>query len=69
VGTDDEGDKCDGRDVVPTASRRQWATTELVRFYLGTRYIDEYEDEDGDDANEEEEAMQAHDGSTQNVKD
>ena len=40
-------------------------------FDLGTSYIDGYECEDGDDADtdDEEEALQADDGSTQNVDD
>jgi hypothetical protein len=36
---------------------------------MGTRDVDGYEVEDGDDADEEEEASQAEDGSTQNVQD
>jgi hypothetical protein len=58
-------------NVIPTASRRRRAATELERFDLGTSDVDGYEGEDGDDADadEEEEASQAHDGSTQNVED
>ena len=45
--------------------------TELERFDLATSDVDRYEGEDGDDAyaDEEEEASQAGDGSTQNVED
>jgi hypothetical protein len=65
---EDEGDQS---DVIPTASRRRWAATELKRFDLGTSDVDRYEGEDGDDADpdEEEEASEADDGSTQNVED
>jgi hypothetical protein len=44
---------------------------ELERFDPGTSDGDGYEGEDGDNAdlNEEEEASQGDDGSTQNVKD
>jgi len=47
--------------------------TELKRFDLGTSDVDGYEGEDGDDADvdadEEEEALQTDDRSTQNVED
>jgi len=68
---EDEGHESDMRDAIPTASRRRWPTTELDRFDLGTSDVDGYEGEDGDDAyaDEEEEASQANDGSTQNVED
>jgi len=64
----DEGDKS---DAIPTASLRRRAVTELERFDLGTSDVDGYEGEDGDDADadEGEEALQAEDGSTQNVED
>jgi hypothetical protein len=62
----DEGDES---NVIPAASRRRCAATELERFDLGTRDVDRYEGEDGDNADEEEEASQADDGSTQNVED
>jgi len=60
---EDEGDES---DAIPTASRRRRAATELERFDLGTRDVDGYEGEDGDDADadEEEEPSQAEDGST-----
>jgi hypothetical protein len=63
---EDEGDES---DVIPTASWRRRAETELERFDLGTSDVDGYEGEDGDNADEEEEASQADDGSTQNVED
>jgi hypothetical protein len=43
--------------------------TELEWFDVGTSDVDRYEGEDGDDADEEEEASQVDDGSTQNVED
>jgi hypothetical protein len=70
---EDEGDESDKGDAIPTACRRQWAATELERFGLGTSDVDGCEGEDGDDADsdaeEEEAASQADDGSTQNVED
>jgi hypothetical protein len=65
---EDEGDES---DAIPTASRRRRATTELERFHLETSDVDGYEGEDGDvaDADEQEEASQTEDGSTQNVED
>jgi len=68
---EDEGDDSDVRDAITTASRRRWPTTELEGFDLGASDVDGYEGEDGDDAyaDEEEEASQANDGSTQNVDD
>jgi len=66
-----EGDDSDVRDAIPTASRRRRPATELERFALGTTDVDGYGGEDGDNAyaDEEEEASQADDGSTQNVED
>jgi len=61
-----EGDES---DAIPTASQRRQAATELERFDLGTSDVDGYEGADGDDADEEEVASQADDGSTQNVED
>jgi len=68
---EDEGDESDVRDAIPTTSRRQRSVTQLERFDLGTSDVDGYEGEDGDDAyaDEEEEASEADDGSTQNVED
>jgi hypothetical protein len=67
----DEGDEIDKSDVIPTASRRQRATTDLERFDLETSDVDGYEGDDGDDADadEEEEASQANDGLTQTLED
>jgi len=67
----DEGDESDVRNAIPTASRRRRPATELERFNLRTSDVDGYEGEDGNDAyaDEEEEASQADDGSTQNVED
>jgi hypothetical protein len=67
----DEGDESEDRDAILTASRRQRPMTELERFDLGTSDVDGYQDKDGDDAdvNEEQEASQADDGTTQNVED
>jgi len=70
-GSGDFEDEGDESDVIPTASRRRRAATELESFDLGTCDVDGYEGKDGDDvdADEEEEASQADDGSTQNVED
>jgi hypothetical protein len=65
----DEGDESNERDAMPTASLRQWATTELVMFDRGTRDVDGLEGEDGDDADRAEEALHDDDRSTQNVED
>jgi len=67
---DNEGDKIDENNDIPTASRRQQAAAELERFDLGTSDIDRYEADDGDDADadEEEDTSQADDGSTQNLE-
>jgi len=70
---EDKGDESKARDAIPTASRRQRPSTKLEMFDLGTSDVDGYEGEDSDDADanadEEEEAWQADDGSTQNVED
>jgi len=68
------GDFEDGRDesnVIPTASRRRPAASELNRFHLGPCDVNGYESDDGGDldADVEQEASQADDGSTQNVED
>jgi len=69
---DDQGDKRDECDAIPTASRQRRPVTQLVRFDMGTSAVDGYEGEDGADADadadEDEEASQADDGSTQNVE-
>ena len=70
---EDEGAESAQRDAIPTASRRQQPTTELGRLHLGITDVDRYEGEHGDDtdavADEEEEASQPDDRSTQNVED
>jgi len=68
---EDEGDESDERDAIPTARGRRLSVTELERFDLGTSDVDGYEGDDGDyaDADQEEEAWLANDGSTQNVED
>jgi len=68
---EDEGDESDEHDTITTACWRRQPVTELERFDLGTSDVDWYEGKDGDDAyvDEEEEASQADDGSTQNVGD
>jgi hypothetical protein len=70
-GSEDFEDEGDTSDAIPTASRRRRAATELERFDLGTKHVDGNEGKDGDGAaaNEEEQASQADDGSTQNVED
>ena len=63
---DDEGDEVDEGNVFSTVSRQWRATTELERFHLGTSDVNWYEGDDGNDADadEEDEASQANDGST-----
>jgi hypothetical protein len=55
-----------------TPSRQRRPAAALERFDLVTSDVDGYEGEDGDDvdgdADEEEDASLAHDGSTQNVE-
>jgi hypothetical protein len=71
VGSGDFADDGDKSDAIPTTSRRRRAATELERFDMGTSDVDGSESEDGNDADAdvEEEASQADDGSTQNVED
>jgi hypothetical protein len=73
VDFEDEVDETDERNDIPTASRRRRPATGLERFDLGTSHLDGYEGEDGDDADAdadgEAEALQANDGSTQDVED
>ena len=59
------------RKAITTASQRRQPTTDLQRFDLGTSDVDGYEGNDGNDADadEEEDASLADDGSTQNVED
>jgi hypothetical protein len=67
---EDEGDKCDKHDAIPTASWRQRPATELKWFGLGTSDVHQYGAEDGNDvdADEQEQPSQADDGSMQNVQ-
>jgi hypothetical protein len=60
---DTEGQQIAESDGIPTAIRQRRATTELARFDLGTRHVDVYEGDDGDDADadEKEEVSQADD--------
>jgi hypothetical protein len=63
----------DQRDAIPTPSRQRWHATELEGLDLGTSDVDWYKGEDGDNvdagADEDEEASEADDGSTQNGED
>jgi len=70
VGSGDFEDERDEGNAIPTASWRQRAVTKLERVDLVTSDVNRYEGEDGDDGdvNEEEEASQDNDGSTQNVE-
>jgi hypothetical protein len=61
---EDEGDQSDDCNAIANASWPRWGATVLEMFDLGTRVVDLYDVEDGDNADEEEEAAQAHDGST-----
>jgi len=61
---DDEADKSDKRNAILTASHRLWAATGLERFDLGSSDVDGYEVKDAHNADEEEDASQADDGST-----
>jgi hypothetical protein len=65
---EDEGDESDKCDSFPSANRRRRATTELKRINLETSDVDGYEGEDCNNVDEEEEALQADDGSMQNVE-
>jgi len=70
---DNEGDECDDRVAIPTASRRRRPATEIESFDLGTSDVDGSEGEDDNNADadedEEEESSQVEDGSMQNVED
>jgi hypothetical protein len=65
---EDEGDESDKCGAFRSANRRQRATTKLKTMNLETSDVDGYEGEDGDNVDEEEEALQADDGSMQNVE-
>jgi len=66
----DDSDESDKPNVIPTTSWQRWPMTELECFDLGTSDFDRLKCEDGDDADadDEEEASQADDGSMQNVE-
>jgi len=67
---EDEVDECDEHDAIPTTSQWWRAATELQSVDLGTSDVNRYNCEDGNDVDpdEEEEASEADDGSTQNVE-
>jgi hypothetical protein len=62
---EEEGDECDNCDAIPNARQLRQPATELERFDLGTKDVDECERDDGDDADAdadaEDEASQAND--------
>jgi len=66
----DEGYKSDEHNVIPTTSWERRAPTELKLFDLEPSDVDGYEDLDGNDAEdrEKEHAVQADNGSKQNVE-
>jgi len=68
---EDEGDESDDCDAIPTTSQRRWPTTKLERFDLGATDVNGYEGDDVDDAHadEEDEELQADNGSMQNLED
>jgi len=68
---EDEGDESAVRNAIRTTSQWRRPATKLERFDLGSSDANGYECEDGDDvdADVEEEASEADDGSTQNVED
>jgi hypothetical protein len=73
-GSRDYEDERDGTkvvDAIPTSSRRRRPVTELEMFDLGSSDVQGYEGRDGDDVNvdEGEGALQADDGSMQNLED
>jgi len=67
----DKGDKSDKHNANPTASWRRQTATGLKRFDLGTSEVEADEGKDGNnvDADDEEEASQADEGSAPNVGD
>jgi hypothetical protein len=70
---EDEGEQSDEGGAMPMASQQRPPVTELERFDQRTSDVDGYKGVDGDnadaDADEQEEASQATDGSMQNVVD
>jgi hypothetical protein len=67
---DSEGYEIDNSNAIPTTRLRRWATPDLERIHLGTGDVDSCEGDNGDnpDADQEEEALQADDGSTQSLE-
>jgi len=67
---EDEDDKCNKCDGIPTTGWQRRPTTELESLDLGTSDVHRYQGEDGDDADvdDNDEALQAVDGLTQNVE-
>jgi len=67
----DEGDKGDEWDTIATGSHPWQTVTELTTFALGTRDVISYLGDDGNNVgrDEQEEALQANDASTQKLED
>jgi len=67
---EDEGNKIDQSDAIPTASRWRPAAIELEMIDLGASDVDGYDGDDGDDADvdEEEETLHTDDGLTPNME-
>jgi len=67
---EDEGDESDKRDAIPIASSRPRPATDLERFDLGTSDVEGYDGHNVDDADadEEDDASLANEGSIQNVE-
>jgi hypothetical protein len=68
---DKAGDEIEMSNAIPTISQQRRAATELERFDLATSDLDGYEGDNGNDveADEKEDALEADDGSTQNLED
>lgn len=69
--SDNEGDKIDESEAIPTTSSPRWTATELNRFNFRTTTQDVYEGDDADDADadKDELASLADDGLTQTLED
>jgi len=67
---EDEGDESDKRDAIPIASSRPRPATYLETFDLGTSDVEGYDgyNVDDADADEEDDASLANEGSIQNVE-
>jgi hypothetical protein len=66
---EEERDKSDKREAIPTASWRQQLPAELKRFDLQTSDVDGSEGESSDRGHQEDEASQAEDGLTVDLED